>query len=52
MFLLNASYNYIMLTCTRVQYGIEIFGQASCNNVKKIQTVQNKSLKTLFNLKM
>ncbi len=36
---------------SRVQCGIEIFGHASCNNVKKIQTVQNKSLKTLFNLK-
>ncbi len=36
---------------SRVQYGIEIFGHASCNNVKKIQTVQNESLKTLFNLK-
>ncbi len=36
---------------SRVQYGIEIFGHSSCNNVKKIQTVQNKSLKTLFNLK-
>ncbi len=36
---------------SQVQYGIEIFGHTSCNNVKKIQTVQNKSLKTLFNLK-
>ncbi len=48
MFLPYASYNYIMLT---VQYGIEIFGNTSCNNDKKNPTVQNKCLKTLFNLK-
>ncbi len=36
---------------SRVQYGIEIFAHTSCNNVKKNQNVQNKSLKTLFNLK-
>ncbi len=35
----------------RVLYGIEIFGNTSCNNDKRIQTVQNKCLKTLFNLK-
>ncbi len=34
-----------------IQYGIEIFHTVSCSNVKKIQTVQNKSLKALFSLK-
>ncbi len=37
---------------SRIQCGTEIFGQASCSNVKKIQTVLSKSLKTLFSLKL
>ena len=34
----------------RISYGIEIYGRTSISNLKKLQIIQNKSLKILLNL--
>ena len=40
---------YYAYIYSKIQYGIEIYGLASSSQIKKIQTIQNKSLKILFN---
>lgn len=41
---------YFSLVYSRVQYGIELYGACSNRLLKKIQTMQNKLLKVLYNL--
>ena len=41
---------YFSLVYSRIQYGIELYGACSNNLLKKIQTMQNKLLKVLYNL--
>ena len=36
---------------SRIHYGIEVYGHACNKNIKKIQTLQNKILKILYDLK-
>ena len=42
----------LQLTCvySKIQYGIEVYGHAKTSYLRKIQTKQNRALKTLFNL--
>jgi hypothetical protein len=41
---------YHAYTYSKIQYGIEVYGCGKQGNVKQIQVLQNKILKTLFNL--
>ena len=34
---------------SRVQYGVEVYGMASAKHIKRVQVMQNRILKTLFN---
>lgn len=34
---------------SKIQYGIELYGHAADTNLKKVQTLQNKALKILYN---
>ncbi len=40
---------YYAYVYSRVQYGIEVYGHTSSKNIKQLQTVQNRTLKILFN---
>ncbi len=39
-------YDYVY---SRIQYRIEVYGHTSSQNIKRLQIVQNRTLKILFN---
>ena len=41
---------YFSLVYSRIQYGIELYGACSKNLLQKVQIIQNKLLKVLYNL--
>ena len=46
----NKKQLYYAYVYSKIQYGIEVYGHAKTSYLRKIQTKQNRALKTLFNL--
>ena len=46
----NKKQLYYAYVYSKIQYGIEVYGHAKTLYLRKIQTKQNRALKTLFNL--
>ena len=45
----NKTVLYNAYIFSKIQYGIEVYGRATCTNIKKVQVQQNRALKILFN---
>ena len=41
---------YYSLVYSHIQYGIELYGACGDTSINKVQTIQNKLLKVLYNL--